>query len=125
MNTTYCKLIKRLVFPALLLVSAFMACTKQTNTNFHNGSAPVLKSSVTTIAPKPADSLKNAVVFSWTNPEYATDSSTVKYILQIDSSGRNFSKAVSITLSGALTDSLSAKQINTIALGFGFSYNVA
>jgi hypothetical protein len=125
MNTKYHQLLKRLVFPALLFFAVFAACTKQTNTYFHNGSAPVLKSSVMTVAAKPADSLKNALVLSWTNPKYATDSSTIKYILQIDSSGRNFSRAVSISVTGALSDSLSAKQINTIALGFGFAYNVA
>jgi hypothetical protein len=121
----YHELYKRLVFPAVLLASAFIGCTKQTNTNYANGTPPVLKSSVTAIAPKASDSLSNAVVFTWTNPKYATDSSTVKYVLQIDSSGRSFSKAVSITLTGTRTDSLSAKQLNTIALGFGFAYNVA
>lgn len=108
-----------------LMTLGFMACTKMTNTYYSNGKAPVLTASTTTIAPTPGDSLKVVLTFKWTNPEYATDSSTEKYTIQIDSSGRNFSKATSIIVSGALVDSITAKQINTIALGMGFSYNVA
>jgi len=125
MNSLYQKYLFKLAFAACLFLSVLAACTKQSNPYFSKGTAPVLTSSVTSIAPKASDSLKNAVVFTWTNPKYATDSSTVKYVLQIDSSGRNFSKAVGITLTGARVDSLTARDINTIALGFGFSYNVA
>jgi hypothetical protein len=114
-----------LVFAASAMVVGFIACTKMTNTFYPNGHAPVLTLSATTIAPTPADSQNVVLTASWTNPEYSTDSSTEKYIIQIDSSGRGFSKAMSIVVSGALTDSITAKQINTIALAFGFSYNVA
>jgi hypothetical protein len=65
------------------------------------------------------------VTFSWTNPGYGTDSSTVKYIIQIDSSGRNFSKAVSVVMNGKLDTTLTAKQINAILMGFDFSFGVA
>src|SRR5580698_8825601 len=116
--------ISKFLFAASLVTIGIMACTKMTtNTFFQNGSAPVLNASAKTIVPTPADSLSNALTLTWTNPKYATDSATELYTIQIDSSGRNFSKAVSIAVSGALYDSISAKQINTIALGFGFSYN--
>jgi len=113
-----------LLFVATLLLTAFVACKKESNTYFSNGKTPVLKSSVTAIAPAPSDSLTKVVTFSWTNPSYATDSSSVKYILEIDSSGRNFSKAVSFVVTGSLTDTFIAKQINTVVLGFGFSFGV-
>jgi hypothetical protein len=114
------------LFAALLITLGIMACTKAiTNRSFSNGSTPVLNVSTKAIAPTPGDSLKSALMLTWTNPRYATDSATELYTIQIDSSGRNFSKAVSIAVSGALSDTLTAKQINTIALGFGFSYNVA
>lgn len=113
------------LFVALLLPATFMACKKESNPYFANGNAPVLQSSVKSIAAPTSDSLSYVMILSWTNPRYATDSSTNKYIIQIDSSGRNFSKAVSFVVSGVLTDSFTAKQINTVALGFGFSYNVA
>jgi len=115
----------RLFFAAALAVFGFIACTKMTNQYFGNGSTPTMSVSTTTLTPTPADSSNNVLAISWTNPHYATDSATELYTIQIDSSGRNFSKAVSIAVSGALVDSLTAKQINTIALGFGFSYNVA
>lgn len=103
-----------------------MACNKKmTNQYFANGSAPTMKVSTTTLAPTPADSMNKVLVISWTNPHYATDSASELYTIQIDSAGRNFAKAVSIKISGALSDSLTAKQINTIALGMGFSYNTA
>jgi hypothetical protein len=113
-----------LLFVATLLLTAFVACKKESNTYFSNGKTPVLKCSVTAIAPAPSDSLTKVVTFSWTNPSYATDSSSVKYILEIDSSGRNFSKAVSFVVTGSLTDTFIAKQINTVVLGFGFSFGV-
>src|ERR1700735_2030138 len=115
----------RLFFAAALAVFGFIACTKMTNQYFGNGSTPTMSVSTTTLTPTPADSSNNVLAISWTNPHYATDSATELYTIQIDSSGRNFSKAVSIAVSGALADSLTAKQINTIALAFGFSYNVA
>lgn len=109
-----------------MIIPGFMACTKMTtNTFFKNGQTPVLNASTKTIAATPADSLKNVLVLSWTNPKYATDSATELYTIQIDSSGRNFSHAVTLSVSGALYDSMTAKQINTIALGFGFAYNTA
>lgn len=74
-----------LPFVAMLSIIAFVACKKETNTYFANGTTPVLKSSVTTIAPTPADSLNKVVTFSWTNPKYATDSASEKYVIQIDS----------------------------------------
>jgi hypothetical protein len=118
--------ILKYLFAAVILCPAlFSACKKETNAFYTNGSAPVLKSSATTIAPATADSLSKVVTFTWTNPKYATDPSTVKYVIEIDSSGRNFAKAVSFTVAGALSDTFTAKQINTVALGFGFAFNTA
>ena len=61
---------------------------------YKNGVAPVMTASTTTFAALAADSLKPAITFSWTSPAYATDSSKVKYMIEIDLAGRNFSKAV-------------------------------
>jgi hypothetical protein len=119
-------IIDRLFIVAGMALVGFLACTKKTtNQFFGNGSTPTMTLSTTTLAPTPADSSEDVLAISWTNPHYATDSATELYSIQIDSSGRNFSKAITIAVSGALVDSLTAKQINTIALGFGFSYRVA
>lgn len=114
----------KLFFVALSLLLVIMACKKETNTFYPNGSTPVLSSSKMAVAAKPADSLSNVLTLSWTDPMYATVKGTEKYTIQIDSAGRNFSKAVDVVVSGVLSDTFTAKQINTVALGFGFSYNV-
>lgn len=117
--------ISKLFLVALSLLLVIMACTKVSNTFNANGQTPALTGSSTTIAPTPTDSLKQVLTLNWTDPMYATVKSTEKYTIQFDSSGRNFSKAVNVVVSGVLTDTFIAKQINDIALSFGFSYNVA
>jgi hypothetical protein len=116
----YLKYILLLVLPVV-----FAACSKMNNPYFANGSTPTLSASTTSVAPATADSLNGVLTLTWSNPHYATDSAAELYTIQIDSSGRNFAKAVSWQMSGALSDSITAKQLNTIALGFGFSFNVA
>lgn len=119
------KTILRNILVAAAAVCGFMACKKTGNTFYPNGKTPVLSASTKAVAATVSDSMKVVETLSWTNPGYATDSSTVQYIVQIDSSGRNFAKAVNIVLSGSRVDSLTAGQINAIVVGFGFAYNVA
>src|SRR5579863_5231339 len=103
-----------------------ISCQKKlTNEYFGNGSTPTLNVSTTSLAPTVADSLQKVVAFSWTNPHYATDSATELYTLQFDTADPNFTYAVNVQVSGALIDSITAKQINSIALSLGFNYNVA
>ena len=109
---------------ASVMAIAFTACQKVASLPFYPpGSAPVLSSSVTSTKPAPADSLTNVIAFSWTNPKYASDSSTTKYILEFDSSGRHFSMEQTIVLTGARKDTLTAKALNNILLALGFAYN--
>ncbi len=111
----------------LLLVGCFTACEKKVdNLPFYpSGTSAVLSSSTSTVAAAPADSSKTALTLSWTNPKYATDSATAKYIVEIDSSGRNFAKAVGRIITGSLSTSFTAKELNAILLGYGFSFGVA
>jgi hypothetical protein len=113
------------ILAGTLLIFAGMSCKKTTNEYFGNGHTPNLWLSTMTVAPPTADSLNNVLALSWTDPHYATATATELYTIQIDSSGRNFAKAVSLQVSGVLYDSISAKELNTIALGFGFSFNKA
>ena len=90
------QILKTLLFTATFAV-ALWSCEKVAPlTVYEPGKSVVLQASTTTIATKTADSLSTAVLFSWTNPQYATNDNTVKYVLQIDSAGRGFSKAASI-----------------------------
>ncbi len=89
--------------------------------HYKNGEAVALTASTTTITPTPADSLKNVVSFSWTSPKYATDTSTYKFIVEIDSAGRNFSKETTRIITGRLSASLTGKELNAIVLNYGFA----
>ena len=110
----------------LLLAVTITSCYKKDDLNtFTNGNAVTLSASATSLIPAPADSNNVAVSFSWTTPKYSQDPTLYKYVIQIDSSGRNFSKAVSKTITASLTISYTAKEINLIALGYGFNFNTA
>ena len=109
----------------VLAVMMMMAsCEKiEPLTIYNTAGNAFLTASAATIAPAPADSLKTVLSYTWTYPNYSVDSLTVKYIVEIDSAGRNFSKASQKVLSGKLAASFTAKELNEIALGFGFQYN--
>ncbi|MDX2045934.1 MAG: SusE domain-containing protein [Chitinophagaceae bacterium] len=114
------------LFALLLAASWFAACDKKADLPFfENGKVPELSSSSATVAPAPADSNNVALTLNWTSPKYATDSAKVKYIIEIDSSGRNFAKAVSYEITGKLTKAFLAKELNAILLGYDFKFNVA
>jgi starch-binding outer membrane protein SusE/F len=120
------KIINKILLLFILTTMVFTACDKADElTLFGPGIAPVLSSSSMTVAPPVTDSNNVAVTFSWTFPKYATDSASIKYVIEIDSSGRNFAKAVSKTISGALSYGYIAKELNAILLGFGFAFNTA
>lgn len=107
-----------------LLLVLFFACKKETNPYFATGTTPALTSSATSVSMVQADSASTAVTFSWTNPNFATDSNHVKYIVEIDSSGKNFVNEYTQTISGSRSFSLTAAQLNSILLNsFGFYYD--
>ncbi|MES2847624.1 MAG: SusE domain-containing protein, partial [Bacteroidota bacterium] len=120
------KNIFRLLFSAIVVTSLFASCDKKQDlVTFNDGKAVVLSSSNVAIAPAVADSNNVAATFSWTDPGYAVDSSAVKYILQIDSSGRNFSHAYEKQIIADRDTSFLNKELNAIALSFGFAFNTA
>jgi starch-binding outer membrane protein SusE/F len=107
-----------------LLVLA--ACEKKEDLPFFdNGVAPALTATAATLAPAVSDSNKVVLTLNWTDPEFATTTQKTKYIVQIDSSGRNFSKAVSKELVDSLSTSFLAKELNNMLLAWGFEYNKA
>jgi len=111
-------------FVIILMVAGFWSCEKIDPLEMYGpGTASTLTASANNLAPVVADSSKNVMTLNWTNPNYSVDSSTVKYVIQVDSIGRNFSKAAEKVIQGKLSASFTAKEINTIALGFGFAFN--
>jgi len=118
------KFLNKIMLLAVTILFMVSACEKVPELPFHpDGIESVLSSSATTLAPLPADSNKTVLTLDWTSPEYSTDTATVRFIVQIDSAGRNFSKATSKELIGKRTLSLTAKELNTIMLDYGFEFN--
>jgi len=107
---------------ALFVLGALNACQKIAQLpHYANGTTPTLKASATTIAPTSADSSNNVLTLTWSNPMYATDSSNQKFIIELDSSGRNFAHEVTVQVNGPLTYSFTGGQLNNILANFGFA----
>lgn len=114
------------IFSMLVSVAGFFAaCEKAESLPFYeSGTAPVLTASSTTLAPAPADSNNTALTLSWTNPNYATDSATYKFVVEMDSTGKNFANPDTKTVTGQLTASFIAKELNNFLLARGYAFNV-
>lgn len=126
------KYISKILLATMALAVFFTACKKIDNLKkvealpvYQLGISPVLSSSLTAVAPTLADSNKAVVNFLWSNPKYSNDSSTTKYILEIDSTGKNFAKEQTKTVTGVLITSITGRELNAILLNLGFKLNVA
>jgi len=109
----------------IMSLLTFAACDKtEVPATHQEGTVSVLSSSTTTIAVAPADADKTALTLNWTNPQYATDTATYKFVIQMDSTGKNFSKADSKTIVGKLTTSFTGKELNDLLLARGYAFNV-
>ena len=114
------KAIRNYILWAVAVMAVLTACDKVGDLpHYGKGSAPVLSASTTTLAPAPADSNNTALTLTWTNPGYATATANVKYVAQIDTAGGNFSNPATKQVLGDSTLSFTAKELNTIALGYG------
>ncbi len=109
------------------LTSTLMLACKKENAlpNYANGTAITLSASKTAVTPTIADSTKDVVAFTWTSPNYATDTNSYKFILEIDSTTRNFSRGSSKIIIGKLGSSYTGRELNAILLNYGFSLGVA
>ncbi|MEI8073668.1 MAG: SusE domain-containing protein [Bacteroidota bacterium] len=106
----------------MVLAVILTACSKVSPLQlFGNGTAVTLTASSTNITPAPSDSNNVVASFSWTNPNYATDSTTQKFILEVDSAGRNFSKEITSIVVGKPSISFTGKQLNDMLAAFGFA----
>ncbi|MEO7307962.1 MAG: SusE domain-containing protein [Ferruginibacter sp.] len=126
------KKISKLLSALLALMIIFSACKKVDNLTkvealpiYQLGVSPVLTSSTTTVVPVLADSNNAVITFSWTNPKYSNDSATTKYILEIDSAGKNFANEKTKIVIGALNTSFTGRELNAILLSLGFKLGVA
>ncbi len=112
----------KLLFALAGMIFVTSSCKKlaeMPNTFYPNGTAVTLSGSVNTINSKPADSTNTVLTLNWTNPKYAQDTSLYKYVVEIDSTGRNFAKEYTLTENGARETSFTGKQFNDILAGLG------
>ncbi len=107
------------------VVLGFSACDKVDDLpSYGAGTAPVLTASTSSIAPAPTDSNNVVVTFSWTFPNHATDSSNIKYVVEIDSVTKNFSNPYRKTVMGVLSAEIIAKDLNSFLVGKNYAFNV-
>ncbi len=116
------KLFNKLWALALAGAAGFAACEKVGDMPFYANGKPVqLSSSTASLALKSSDANNGVITLNWSNPDYATDSSKVKYLVQVDTAGKNFSNPVTQQINGFRSATLTGRQINNILLGFGGS----
>ena len=113
------KSIKFLLSASLLLI-VFASCKKDENqVLYEGGTAPKLSaSSSANMVLNIANSTNQALAFSWTNPNYkfstGPSSQNVTYILQIDTTGSNFSNQniQEFSIANDLSFSMTVKELN-------------
>jgi len=91
---------------------------------YDKGTVVTLTSSTTAVTPTPADSVTEVISFNWTDPAYATDTTNYKFILELDSTGRNFAKKITKQVMGKRTVGFTGREINAALLNYGFAIGV-
>jgi len=120
------KYLSRIILSIFTASILFVACKKEgALPNYAESTAPILSASKNVIAPVPADSSSLVLTLNWTDPMLSADSAHKMYLIEIDSTGRNFTKSTRITQYGSLSKNLSGKELNDILLGFGFNFSIA
>lgn len=116
------KLVK-LLLPSLLMM-VMWSCKKDENQIFlEGGTAPALKASVTASIPLAFASASDlAIKLNWSNPDYrfttGISSQDVTYLLEIDTTGANFTNPnkKSVSISKELEKSFTQSEINDFLL---------
>jgi starch-binding outer membrane protein SusE/F len=115
------KSIFKFVFLSLLLTTVVWSCSKdEKKIYYEGGTSPVLTSTKTTLVLTDATKLNDAVTFSWTNPNYrfttGISSQNVNYILEIDTTGANFTSVnkQSLAISNYLNVTFSVGYFNSV-----------
>lgn len=82
-------------------------------------------SSATTVGVTAADSLNNAISFTWTDPKYAVGLNQSRFSIIVGATGGNFVTFQSKSFTGVLTGALLGKEVNAMALKFGGTIGLA
>jgi hypothetical protein len=60
------------------------------------------------------------LTLTWTNPKYATDSANQQFIVELDSTGKNFAGESTIVITGPLSYSFTGGHLDSIMAAFGY-----
>ncbi len=115
---------KFLKFFSLVAVAVLglAACEKLDDLPYYNlGNDITLSVAPSSVTPTLQDTSSNVLNFSWTSPKYATDTANYKFIIQIDSAGKNFANPTTKTVMGSLGASYTGGEMNNILLNYGFA----
>jgi hypothetical protein len=120
------KQVFNLFFITLLTGVLITSCQKVGELAVYQNATPaVLTTSAATIAPVRADSNRSVLTVDWTYPNHATgDPNSIKYTIDIDSVGKNFSNPLTKVVIGSLSTSFLAKEFNNFALAKGYTPGV-
>jgi starch-binding outer membrane protein SusE/F len=126
------KNILKLLFGSVFMAAMFSSCVKDENKNFlEGGTNPVLTpSSTSALVLTGANSSDQAITFNWTNPGYrfttGISSQDVSYILQVDTTGANFTSPdkQEVSIARDLSLSLTVKELNTILTKLNLLENI-
>ncbi len=107
-----------------LIAFVFVGCDKANELpKYEPGIASNLTASTNTISSVAADSSKTAVTLNWTSPQYSVDTNSYKFIIQIDSTGKNFKSPVEKTVTGAKNLSFTSSDLNSVLATLGLQQN--
>lgn len=110
------------VLSLLVLALMLASCEKDYHKNYFEGStAPALTASSTApLVLTDANKANQAIKFTWSNPNYqfttGVSSQTVNYVLQVDTTGSNFTNPArqDVAYTGDLSVAFTVKELNSI-----------
>lgn len=128
----YMKMLSKIPGILLLFTVLLWSCEKDENKVYlEGGTPPVFTASATEFVLLPDNAAQQAVVFTWTNPNYqfttGVSSQDVSYILQADTVGADFSSPVlqEVSISKELSLTYTVKELNAILTKMDLAENVA
>ena len=108
----------------LSIITLFYACQKVEPLGyFQSSNKSNLTVSSSNVMPTTRDSANTVLTVNWTNAFSTNETAPIKYTIQIDSLGGIFSSTVfSKSFSGVLSGSFLAKELNNLALRWGYDF---
>src|ERR1700754_2911144 len=115
------KKILSILFLTITSGMVFFACTKVADLPYYpDGTMVTLSANKTAVTATPADTNNNVITFNWTAPNYSSDASTWKFILEMDTSA-TFATKTTKEFIGVNTGSITGKEYTNMLLKYGIA----